>query len=56
MGSINLGSNIDAVIFEQILEMDGDVNGSDFSRSIVFDFFEQAEQIFEQMDIALYVE
>jgi hypothetical protein len=38
--------------FSQILEMD---EGSDkeFSASIVFDFFDQAEETFKQMDTAL---
>lgn len=35
--------------FEQILEMD-DEGSNEFSRSIVFGFFEQAEATFERMD------
>ena len=56
MGSLNLGPDIDALIFEQILEIDDDENERKFSRSMVFDYLEQAEQTFEQMDFALYVE
>ena len=39
--------------FEQILEMDDEEEGRTFSRSIVFSFFEQAEQTFTKMDDAL---
>jgi hypothetical protein len=46
---------IDAPTFQQILEMDDD--GDDvFSRQIVNDFFEQAEQTFEKMDRCLCVD
>ncbi|TAQ89071.1 hypothetical protein B7494_g2588 [Chlorociboria aeruginascens] len=51
--SVDLGDNIDAMTFEQILEMDDDEDERDFSRSIVFGFFEQAEQTFKKMDDAL---
>jgi len=50
-----LGDSIDALTFEQILEMDDDEDDREFSRSIVFGFFEQAEQTFKKMDDALYV-
>jgi osomolarity two-component system phosphorelay intermediate protein YPD1 len=40
------------ITFEQILEMDDD-DDRDFSKSIVFGFFEQAEQTFTKMDDAL---
>lgn len=49
----DLGDSIDAVTFEQILEMDDDEDDREFSRSIVFGFFEQAEQTFKKMDDAL---
>jgi osomolarity two-component system phosphorelay intermediate protein YPD1 len=55
-GSVNLpdlGDSIDAVTFEQILEMDDEEDDREFSRSIVFGFFEQAEQTFKNMDDAL---
>ncbi len=51
-GSISLpecGDSIDPLIFEQILEMDDDEDDRDFSRSIVYGFFEQAEGTFDQM-------
>lgn len=49
----SLGPNIDVSTFEQILEMDDDEDEREFSRSIVFGFFEQAEQTFVKMDDAL---
>jgi len=42
--------DIDAATFGQILEMDDDEDERDFSKSIVFDFFTQAENTFEKMD------
>ncbi|CAL3972821.1 hypothetical protein PZA11_004166 [Diplocarpon coronariae] len=53
VGLPDLGDSIDALTFEQILEMDDDEDDRDFSRSIVFGFFEQAEQTFEKMETAL---
>jgi osomolarity two-component system phosphorelay intermediate protein YPD1 len=44
------GDEIDRTTFEQILEMDDDENEREFSRSIVFDFFDQAEGTFKKMD------
>jgi hypothetical protein len=41
--------------FQQILEMDDDEEERDFSRSIVYDFFDQAESTFDKMEAALYV-
>jgi hypothetical protein len=41
---------IDGPTFQQILEMDDE---EDFSRQIVFDFFEQAETTFKEMDDSL---
>ncbi|ORY18735.1 signal transduction histidine kinase [Clohesyomyces aquaticus] len=41
---------IDAATFEQILEMDDDEEDREFSRSIVYDFFTQAESTFAKMD------
>jgi len=49
----DLGDSIDALTFEQILEMDDEEDDREFSRSIVFGFFEQAEQTFKEMDDAL---
>lgn len=45
---------IDRTTFEQILEMDDDEQEREFSRSIVFDFFDQAETTFVKMDDSLY--
>jgi len=53
IGLPDLGDSIDAVTFEQILEMDDDEDDHDFSRSIVYGFFEQAEATFLKMDDAL---
>jgi len=53
VGLPDLGESIDALTFEQILEMDDDEDEREFSRSIVFGFFEQAEQTFTKMDDAL---
>ena len=47
---LDLGDSIDAATFEQILEMDEDDPSREFSRGIVFGFFEQAENTFEKMD------
>ena len=47
------GESIDAATFEQILEMDEDDPSQEFSRGIVFGFFEQAETTFTKMDQCL---
>ena len=47
------GDILDTATFGQILEMDDDEDERDFSRSIVFDFFTQAESTFEKMDSCL---
>jgi len=44
---------IDPATFEQILEMDEDEVEREFSKSIVYDFFGQAESTFEKMDTGL---
>lgn len=44
---------IDPATFEQILEMDDDEDERDFSKGIVYGFFEQAEATFEKMETAL---
>jgi osomolarity two-component system phosphorelay intermediate protein YPD1 len=41
---------IDPATFEQILEMDEDEVDREFSKSIVFDFFGQADSTFAKMD------
>ncbi|KAI0406279.1 hpt domain-containing protein [Xylaria palmicola] len=52
-GMPDLGDNIDILTFGQILEMDDSEEDREFSRSIVFGFFEQAEETFGKMDVAL---
>lgn len=47
-----LGNSIDLSTFEQIMDMDED-DDRDFSSSIVFGFFEQAENTMDIMDEAL---
>ncbi|KAL5115979.1 Phosphorelay intermediate protein [Pleosporales sp. CAS-2024a] len=42
--------SIDPATFEQILEMDEDEVDREFSKSIVFDFFGQADSTFAKMD------
>lgn len=49
----DLGDAIDIVTFSQILEMDDSEDDREFSQSIVFGFFEQAEETFEKIDEAL---
>jgi len=52
-GLPDLGDNIDNTIFEQILEMDDNEEEREFSKSIVYDFFTQAESTFTKMDANL---
>lgn len=49
------GDSIDTATFEQILEMDDDEDEREFSKSIVYDFFQQADTTFQKMDANLYV-
>lgn len=49
-----MGDGVDLNTFKQILEMD-EPGDNEFSSSIVFGFFEQAEETFGSMDTALYV-
>ncbi|TGJ85377.1 hypothetical protein E0Z10_g3397 [Xylaria hypoxylon] len=49
----DLGDAIDLLTFSQILDMDDSEEDREFSRSIVYGFFEQAEETFEKMDEAL---
>jgi osomolarity two-component system phosphorelay intermediate protein YPD1 len=49
---LNLGPGVDIPTFKQILEMD-EPDDNEFSQSIVFGFFEQAEETFVSMDDAL---
>lgn len=55
-GSVEMpdfGDNVDLATFSQILEMDDDEADRDFSKPLVFNFFEQAEETFGKMDKAL---
>ncbi|KAI9873633.1 MAG: hypothetical protein M1830_009314 [Pleopsidium flavum] len=52
-GFPDLGDSIDQVTFEQILEMDDDEDEREFSKSIVYGFFEQAEATFKKMESSL---
>ena len=54
-GLPDCGDSIDPMTFEQILEMDDDEDEREFSKSIVFGFFDQAEVTFAKMDDALSV-
>ncbi|PSN61119.1 histidine-phosphotransfer domain, HPT domain-containing protein [Corynespora cassiicola Philippines] len=45
--------SIEASTFEQILEMDEDEDEREFSKSLVYDFFTQAESTFGKMDTSL---
>ncbi|KAF2005097.1 histidine-phosphotransfer domain, HPT domain-containing protein [Amniculicola lignicola CBS 123094] len=47
--------NIDSATFEQILEMDDDEEEREFSKSIVYDFFGQAESTFQKMNKELCI-
>ncbi|KAI3340407.1 hpt domain-containing protein [Ustulina deusta] len=49
----DLGDAIDILAFSQILEMDDSEEDREFSKSIVYGFFEQAEETFGKMDSAL---
>ena len=55
-GFPDCGDSIDQSTFEQILEMDDDEDEREFSKSIVYGFFEQAEATFDKMDASLYVD
>lgn len=47
-----MNESIDKSTFEQILEMDDD-DDRDFSKGIVYGFFDQAESTFDKMGKAL---
>ena len=50
---MDFGDNVDPATFEQILEMDDDEDEREFSKSIVYGFFEQADATFVKMDSSL---
>jgi len=49
----DLGDSVDVGTFEQILEMDDDDDDREFSKGIVFGFFEQAAETFQKMESAI---
>ena len=49
------GDCIDASTFGQILEMDDDEDVREFSKSIVYGFFDQAVGTFKNMQTNMYV-
>ncbi|KAK0639267.1 signal transduction histidine kinase [Cercophora newfieldiana] len=51
MAAADFGDHVDTATFSQILEMDEDSH--DFSMPLVLNFFEQAEETFEKMDLAV---
>ena len=55
VGVPEFGDSIDTATFEQILEMDDDEEEREFSKSIVYDLFQQAESTFQKMDASVYV-
>lgn len=55
ISSTETGVRLKADLCLQILEMDDDEEEREFSRSIVYDFFTQAEGTFTKMDAELYL-
>lgn len=49
----DFGDSVDIQTFSQILEMDEDETEREFSKPLVLNFFEQAEETFDKMDKAL---
>jgi len=49
----DFGDHVDTGTFSQILEMDESEDDRDFSKPLVFNFFEQAQETFGKMDEAL---
>ena len=47
----DFGGNVDMDNFEQVLDMDDDEESREFSRNIVFGFFDQAVDTFADMDM-----
>ncbi|PSR78813.1 hpt domain-containing protein [Coniella lustricola] len=52
-GLPDFGDQVDIQTFSQILEMDDDEVEREFSKPLVMNFFEQAEETFEKMEDAL---
>jgi len=53
LADLDKAGQIDISTFQQILEMDDEEDEREFSKSIVFDFFEQANTTFKNMDDSL---
>jgi osomolarity two-component system, phosphorelay intermediate protein YPD1 len=53
MGLDDFGDSVEVATFEQILEMDDDDEEREFSKGIVFGFFDQAAETFDKMEAAL---
>lgn len=51
--SFNFGDSISEAAFEQILEMDDSPSNRDFSKTLVYDYFDQAKETFQGMDAAV---
>jgi len=49
--AVQFGEHVDDATFSQILEMDEESH--DFSLPLVINFFEQADETFEKMDVAM---
>ena len=52
--SLDFGDNVEMSTFEQILDLDDDEEGKEFTKGIVYSFLEQAEQTFDKMDASVY--
>lgn len=50
-----LSKSIDIPTFDQILQMDDDDQEREFSRALVFEFLDQAEDTFGRIQDSLYV-
>lgn len=50
---LDFGDSVDLSTFSQILEMDDSEEEREFSKPLVLNFFEQAEETFAKMDNAL---
>jgi len=49
----SFGDHVDDATFSQILEMDENEEDRDFSEPLVFNFFDQATETFEKMEVSL---
>lgn len=51
--SFDFGDSVSEAAFEQILEMDDSPSNRDFSKTLVYDYFDQAKETFQGMDAAV---